>query len=201
VKRWLAELARLPVWALVLLAGTATASSIGGALYVAGQIPGTATNDTATAGNVGEVMRLTRARSASIQVTSNTACNVGAATCPATGGTQSITLTPGDWSCQAMMTIDMAATTCVQAINLAVSATSNTLPSTDVISVPTSGEAMYRDMSSSNMFCNDEFTKTIPPYQVTVASGATKTLYLVAQTTHTVSTLNVYGSLECRRMR
>lgn len=161
---------------------------------------GTATNDTACAGCVGEVLRLTRVRSAAIGLTTNTSCNIGSATCPSTGGTQSFTLTPGDWSCQAMAGFNYSSGgTCIQAARLSISKTSATLSASDTYGVPTSGEAAYEQISVSNMFCSGEMVRDIPPFQVTVSSNTP--LYLVLQATFSVSTLTGWGSMECRRMR
>lgn len=162
---------------------------------------GTATGGTAAAGYVGETLRLTRVQSAAIGLSSATTCNVGAATCPSTGGTQSITLTPGDWSCQSMVGFTTGSATSVTAMRNCISATSATLPAADTTAVPTTGEACSQVSQAADVTSAGEVVLSIPPYQVTVTAGATKVLYLVARASFTVSTLTTYGSLECRRMR
>src|SRR5215469_14973398 len=57
-----------------------------------GQLPGTATNDNAAAGNVGEFVISTVARGSAVPLSTGTAANM-----------TSVSLTAGDWDCTALM--------------------------------------------------------------------------------------------------
>lgn len=168
-----------------------------------GHQSGSLTNGAANAGEVGEVIRLTRSLASAIALSNNTPCNVGANTCPATGGTQSIVLTPGDWSCQAMIGFSAGGATTSSTLAGSISKTSNTLSSqSTTAATPTSAESRM-EVDTNQVFGGSSFLSTIsiPPYQVLIASGTTQTLYLVAQSAFATSTLSTFGSMECRRMR
>ncbi len=172
------------------------------AIAAPGHQSGSIGSAAANAGEVGEVIRITKARSAAPALTSSTGCNVTATTCPATGGTQSITLTPGDWSCQAMIGFETGTSTSVTDYSASISKTTNTLSGTDTISLPTSGEVRIDMDTAANVFGTAaDVAILIPPYQITVAAGATTVIFLVSRAVFTVSTLTTYGSMECRRMR
>ncbi len=162
---------------------------------------GTTAGDDAAAGRVGEFpTRLTRVRSAQIGITSAQTCNVGSATCPSTGGTQSITLTPGDWEISGYVGFSPNTTTTVTDLNVGISKTSATMPAVDVIGVPTAGESRLRIFVSSGVIITGgEYTFAIPRYRASFSTSTT--LYLVALTTFGVSTTFVYGSMEARRIR
>lgn len=154
----------------------------------------------ATAGYVGEVFTISRVRSNATAVASGA---TGATAGTNLGTTTSVTLTPGDWSCEAQCGFLAASTTTIMGLYCSVSATSATHPALDTTAVPTSGEARARFSVTNNsvMFAAADFTQAIPEYQVTVASGSTLPLFLVGGATFAVSTLTAYGSLQCRRMR
>lgn len=178
-----------------LLGSDSTAAS--GLLWTSQHI-GTATNDAATAGYVGETFLLSKVRSAGPALSTGTVCNVGATSCPATGGTQSITVTAGDWQICAGVGYKTAATTSYTSIDFAVSKTSNTMPGADVLYVPTAGEMRGGWNAPATVPVND-LGFTMPCYRASFSSSTA--LFLVADMTFTVSTVNVYGYLEARRMR
>jgi hypothetical protein len=178
--------------------------SLAGLVASAGQLLGTNTDDNAAAGKVGEMKLIqTNNYTTPIQLTSTTACNAGAATCPSTGGTQSTTLTPGDWSCMAMGAFTAGGTTTVTRYRTAVSDASATMPTLAVIANSGgSGRVIIEQVGSIVMASGDTISNVIPPFQVQVSQAtATLPLYLVTQATFTGSTLSTFGSLECRRMR
>ena len=157
----------------------------------------------ANAGEVGEVIRNTLPIASAVALTSATACNVGATTCPATGGTQSITLTPGDWSCQAMIGFSAGGATSITILAASISKTTHALSGTSTLFNPTSAEARieWDPAGSPVISASAPLGLVIPPYQVLVAAGATQQLFLVAQATFTAAGLSDFGSIECRRMR
>ncbi len=153
------------------------------------QITGTATNDTATAGDIGETLSISRVLSNQLGLTSNTAANV----CTTT----SITLTAGDWDVRAFGHLNLAGTTTSSDFQLAVSLTSATLPAGDTTGVPTGGEVIVRD--NANIATGSLTSLVRPSFRVSV-SGSTS-IYLVAKCIFSVSTASISGFLEARRMR
>ncbi len=171
--------------------GTAAGTWDTGLLSGQGQLLGTATNDTAAAGNVGEVMRITRVRSAASSLTSPNALNV----CTTT----SITLTAGDWDVRAMVGFKGAATTSYTLLSASVSKTTATLSGADTTAVPTSGEVLMQLGTAADVVGASDIVLSIPPFQITVAT--TQAIFLVAGATFSTSTLAAYGSMEARRIR
>ncbi len=164
---------------------------------------GVTTNSDAAAGYIGQVLQIVQPRASAPALTTNTACNVGAATCPSTGGTQSITLTPGDWDCHGAIGFIPTATTSVTNYTVATSVNSATLPGlTNSSANPTTVAGDLR-MNFSQPAAVDGAVNgrdfSIPSFRVSKASSGF--LYLVAQATFTASTLGVYGYLQCRRIR
>lgn len=153
---------------------------------------GTATNDAATAGAIGEMKGpITKVRSAPTSIPASTnVVNV----CTTT----SITLTPGDWDVRGAVVFVPGATTNITDLRVAVSKTSATLPGTDTTAVPTAGEYTDRKASAAYVPGND-ITVPIPSFRVSVSVNTP--LFLVASATFTVSTVGVAGSLEARRVR
>lgn len=189
----------LNVTGATTLSGALTAT---GATF-AGQLigKGTATNDSAPTGYIGEQFGpISRALASAVALTTATACNVGAATCPSTGGTQSFTLTAGDWEVRGAVGFVIANTTTITRLTAAISATSATLPATSTTALPTAGEVRYEwSQASAAPGSSVPITIQIPPFRVTVAT--TKTLYLVAQATFATSTATTFGYMDARRIR
>lgn len=164
-------------------------------------VQGTTTNDDACVGCVGETLRVTKLKSVAIALSNATGCNIGAATCPNSGGTQSIILTPGDWNCQAMFGFTTGTSTSVTTLVGFVAKTSATQPGTDTFQVPTACEVTVgQNMAADVTSAGTKFI-TIPPFRCTVASGTTTPLFPGVLAQFSVSTLSTYGSLECRRVR
>jgi hypothetical protein len=169
-----------------------------------GHQSGSLTNGAANAGEVGEVIRNTLPLASAVALSSAATCNVGATTCPSTGGTQSITLTAGDWSCQAMVGFTAGGATSITLFSIGISKVSATLPSSATLFDPTSGEARvsWTPGTSAVILASGNVTGfVIVPYQILVAAGSTQQLWLVANAAFTVSNLSDFGSIECRRMR
>ncbi len=140
--------------------------------------PGTATNDNAPAGDVGEYIM--SATGSSISLSTGTTANV-----------TSISLTSGDWDVTGAVDYTFGATTSVTDLIGGVSTTSATLGAQDTFtnhplaaSVPTAA-----------------FDAAYPLPVVRISLASTTTVYLVAQGTFTISTLKAYGTIRARRMR
>ena len=157
-------------------------------LVSAGQVPGTNTNDTATAGNVGQVLRQTRVRASSVALTSGvTRDAIGTA----------LTLTAGQWLVSGMITLESSAASTVTAgtTDIGISLTTATPPATSTISVPTLGEVGVR--RGEAMAASQVTTHSIAPYIFTTTGTS---LFLVVSAT-TTGTVSVFGSIEAVRIR
>lgn len=145
------------------------------------QLPGTATNDNANAGNVGEYIESVIVSGSAVSLVTVTAKDV-----------TTISLTAGDWDVDCVINFITVATTSVTSIQSSISATLNTLDTTPgklntnyfAAVVPTAGTTL---------------TSTIPPYRLSL-SGIT-TVHLVALGVFTASTLTAYGIIRARRVR
>lgn len=154
------------------------ALTVGGSLAVTGQLigGGTTTNNSASAGQIGEAVRATVA-SPGTTLTTGTGLSIA-----------SISLTAGDWDVSAMVCFNGNVTGAI--FNGAISATTNTLPGgygDDTFQTPYAPTAVADNCGS------------IPSLRVSLAS--TTTYYLVAQATFTVGTTKAYGRISARRVR
>jgi hypothetical protein len=141
-----------------------------------GQLPATATNDSAAAGKVGEFASSTRASGSSLALTTSTQTNV-----------TSVSLTAGDWDVWGTVGFVTGGSTVVTASIGSVNTTSATL------GTPTDGG--YFNVAGN-------VPNTVAPTGVKrVSLASTTTVYLVAYSTFSTSTQSVYGSIFARRVR
>lgn len=171
----------------VLTAGT---QSIAGTATFSGQLigKGTATNDSAAAGYIGEILSASTLRSAPVSLTSTVTANV-----------TSVSLSAGDWDVESIVGFNPGATTSVTRLDAAVATTSATLPGTDTIAVPDANGQVRVVFSSAANVLGSDFILDINRSRVSV-SGTT-TIYIVANGTFSISTLAAYGSITARRVR
>lgn len=146
-------------------------------LYLSGGIVGTATNDSASAGNVGQIISSAVAVGSAVSLTSPTAANV-----------TSISLTAGDWDVEGNVNYNQDSAT-VTVKGAGISTTSATLP-TDGTEV-NSGAVLTTTTAIDGA--------TLPRKRISLA--ATTTVYLVGQATFSAGTVAVYGSITARRVR
>lgn len=153
-------------------------------------ILGTATNDSTTAGYVGEVIQASTLRSVNISLTTNTTVNVA-----------SVSLTAGDWDVRGLVGYSLSGGTTATSFINAISTTSATLPAADTLAVPDSaGQVTVQENSATTLVTGaGDYILSIPPSRVSIAS--TTTYYLVARSTFAVSGNGAYGSIVARRMR
>jgi hypothetical protein len=147
----------------------------------AGQLPGTATNDSAAAGNVGEYVSSSVASGAAVALTTAVAANM-----------TSISLTAGDWDVWA----DFAFTGSATASNYfagSISTTSATFDSTQGNFYFVSGYGAAAFTQAFNP------TVTAGPRRLSLAT--TTTVYAVAQSGFSGGTTSAYGQLRARRVR
>jgi len=142
---------------------------------------GTATNDAAAAGYIGEVASSIVLVGSAVGLTTNTAANV-----------TSLSLTAGDWEVSGEVWFSQNAATVATIAQAAITTTSATLPT-----VPAVGTALSKH--SGTEATGSGAIVTVGPCRMTLA--ATTTVYLVAQSTFTVNTNAAYGKLRARRAR
>ncbi|PXX41084.1 hypothetical protein NA66_1001694 [Burkholderia pyrrocinia] len=161
---------RRPVLATTISANsTITPSSTAG-------IVGTATNDNANAGSIGEFLSSTILVGSAVSLTNGVNANV-----------TSLSLTAGDWDVWGSVSFNPGGTTVTNYVYgwiSTVSATNPTPPQSGMTTVSTSGAA---------------FSLAIPPQRFSIAS--TTTVYLEAQSGFSTSTQAAYGFIFARRRR
>jgi len=140
-------------------------------------IAGTATNNNAAAGYVGEYVSSSIPSGSAVPLTSGTAANV-----------TSVSLTAGDWECagNAISNPSGATQTLMSAYLNTTSATAPTLPGGG-------GVVNWNSSSVSNIAIG------LPPTRFLLSS--TTTVYLAASVTFSGGTDGALGFLGCRRMR
>ena len=145
-----------------------------------GKIIGTTTNDNAAAGAVGEFISANAGQGTAVTLSTGVAANV-----------LSISLTAGDWDVQGNVDYIPGTTTVVTYTQQGSSSTSATLPAgfaTSAFAAP----ASYTP--GANVF-----GQTIPTQRYSLAG--TTTVYLVAYSTFSTSTMKAFGYIQARRMR
>lgn len=148
-------------------------------------IRGTTTNDSASAGFVGETVISNLLTGSAVSLTTATAKTV-----------TSISLTAGDWDVSGAVVFKPGATTSVTIFGSAISATTDAVPAT--IGNDTGNEVLIQFAQAAAVPATD-FTQVIPRIRVSVAS--TTTVFLTCKATFTVSTLGAYGTIRARRIR
>lgn len=159
--------------------GRITAASNGSGI-TAGQIPGTTTNDSASAGNVGEYISSTVLSGSAVGISNGSAADV-----------TNISLSAGDWDVYGIISFLPNAVTTISNRSSWVSGTSATLPTE-----PNSG-AIQRDFSTqSTGNGGDQFTGVL---RISIAT--TTTIYLSCFSTFSGSTCSAFGMIAARRRR
>jgi hypothetical protein len=143
-------------------------------------IVGTTTNNNAAAGSVGELIQSTVLAGSAVSLTTATTANV-----------TSISLTAGDWDVwgSVWFVVNGGTTTSIQIA--AISVTSATLPT-----APGSGA-----MAQVQMAAGGGSTQGMPVGMARTSLASTTTVYLVAQSSFSGSTLTAYGYIGARRVR
>jgi hypothetical protein len=155
-------------------------------------IQGTATNDTAPAGRIGEVISGSRLRSNGLSLTTGTSATI-----------TSITLTPGDWEVFWAIGVRTGGATTLTTLVGAVSLTNNAVPSGDTQCVQdSSGQVSLSNQWAGNPMspgaANDLNIGGMPSR---VSISTSTTYFLIINSSFAASTLIGYGSLQARRMR
>jgi hypothetical protein len=171
-------------------AGTINATTVNAAVSASSlsssgttTLKGTATNDSAAAGYIGEYVSNTLLIGSAIALTNGTPANV-----------TTISLTAGDWDVWVNAQFTGAAGTVV---NYFQSSISNTSAAIDM----TNGRWTIVAAFASTVFSNSNniISSNVGPIRISL-SGTT-TIYLVAQAAFTTSTCSAYGTIQARRRR
>lgn len=149
-----------------------------------GQIPGSSTNDSASAGKVGEYVQVVLASGSAVSLTNNTSTSIG-----------SVSLSPGDWDLTANVGFVGNATTTVTLVGASIS---NNSASFDL----TNGRFDCRNLASGSTPFNSTIglaNAEIPPIRQSLS--ATTTFYALGIATFATSTAGIFGLLRARRVR
>ena len=145
-----------------------------------GQLPGTATNDTPAAGNVGEYISAQLALGSAVALTTGTPVNL-----------TSIPLTAGDWEVWAAVWFSPAATTSITQLIGSHGTTSG------VISANL--DHVVQDSFAAEVPTALQLNRILPMTRYLLAASGT--IFLNAQATFTVAGLSAYGIINARRRR
>jgi hypothetical protein len=161
-------------------AGTGNTLQVGSITVSRGQFPGTATNDSATAANVGEFIEATLSSGSATSVTTATAKTI-----------TSISLTAGDWDVDGVVVFIPTASTSITQYITNISNTTNSLDGTPgrLVSI----------MTGAFVPGGSSFGSGVPQTRFSLAG--TTTVYLVGYAVFTASTLTAYGTIRARRVR
>ena len=152
-----------------------------------GQVPGSATNDAAVAGNIGELI------SASI-------ASGGAVVAMSTGTPVTITsvaLTPGDWDVWVAAQFTGNALTTVTYLMASISQVANTLDTTTADKIST----LYTAAGTLFATLTGGTGPTVRAGMTRVSVAALTNLYLVAQAGFAINSLSGFGVIQARRAR
>jgi hypothetical protein len=149
-------------------------------VVAAGQNAGTTTNDNASTGNVGEMQTVVVTKTNARQATTNSSTTLG-----------SVSLTAGDWDCNAVMSQALSPTTTATQLSASIVGTDGVLGTQG-----TDGTTTIVPASAISVAGDD-----LRMGQVRESLASTTTIFLVSGATFATSQLWTYGSLRCRRMR
>ncbi len=148
-----------------------------GDLSVNTSIPGTITNDAASAGNLAEFLSSFVAVGSAVSLTTATTANVA-----------SISLTAGDWDVEGAVIFNETTAT-VTGRTAAVGSVSETLP--------TNGTEIESSVATTVLTVKN--TLTIPRKRFSLSASGTA--YLIAKATFSAGTVTAYGQITVRRVR
>lgn len=160
--------------------GAATATSVTFSPTTGG-IVGTTTNDSTSAGNVGEYISATLASGSATSITNNSAKTI-----------ISVSLTAGDWDVMGGIIYIPAGTTSVTNLSASVSQSNNTLDQTDP-------ESFVQLNFAAMVPGNNNYSVSTNSHRISL-SGTT-TVYLVAYALFSISTMTAWGKIWARRRR
>ena len=140
-------------------------------------VHGTNTNDSASAGYVGEVKDAGVTFSSAVSISNNTLTDVG-----------TVSLTAGDWDVSAHICFTGASATTGQELYVSTSTGS-----------PSGSSSRYSQIFGEQTSVGEDQCLTLNPFQVSISS--TTSYYLVGNYIYSAGTGKIYGNLHARRMR
>lgn len=147
---------------------------------------GSATNDSATAGDIGELKISTVAFANIVSETSATPVNV-----------TSLSLTAGDWDVSGVINRNLAGVTAT-VYGRAISPTTGAVPA-QAGGSGVGADSVVIQTATFGTTITGNYITAIGPVRVSLA--VTTTIYLVAADTFSAGTLGVFGTLRARRIR
>ena len=155
-----------------------------------GQLPGTSTNDSAGAGNVGQVINSCVPLGSAVSLTNASPANV-----------TSIAVTAGDWDIEGDVSYSIAATTSVSAFSASISDVSATLPTAPNVTTnfPDGGGLNFVRMPATVFGASS--ANAYPTGAVRALLSGNTTIYLIAFSNFTVATNKAFGCITARRRR
>lgn len=171
------EKARLYVSGGLSVGSANIATDPGAGNLLATGLVGTATNNSASAGNVGEIISSLIATGSAVSLTTATGANV-----------TTISLTAGDWDVEGNVNFNLTGATAT-AFSAGISLTTAT--------VPTDGSEVASGVVTTAITGVNGIT--LPRKRVSIAG--TTTVYLVAKSTFTLGTETAFGAITARRVR
>ena len=144
---------------------------------------GTATNDNAAAGYIGEIVQTLVASGSAVSLTTNTSANLA-----------SISLTAGDWDVAGCINYAFGATTNIAAMDGSISSASASLDA--------SGDRYHGwALQAAGLVPGNGFPLSLQLTTARFSLAVTTTIYAVARAQFTVSTAGVWGYIAARRVR
>ena len=162
-------------------AGTFTTIVASGTITPQAGVVGTTTNDSASAGNVGEILTASLASGSATALVTATPKTI-----------ISVSLTAGDWDVSGVIGFIAAATTNITMLSAGISATDNTLGADGTY-------ANHYNASAGEV--PGAVTQRIVTPITRVSLASTTTYYLIASQGFTVDTLTGFGNIRARRVR
>jgi len=166
--------------ATLTIANGTTLTSTSSTSVGQGQYLGTATNDNATAGNIGEYIQSELPFGSATSMTTGTAKTI-----------TSITLTAGDWNVWGLIVLNPAASTVITSFSAAANTTTNTMP------IPPNGGSYISQVITLPAGNAQAYPIGMQRYCVSTST----TVYLVSSVNFNTSTLTAYGGIYARRIR
>ncbi len=166
-------------------------ATINGVKTFAGQLigKGTATNDSPSAGYIGEVLTASKARSSAVTLSNGTTSDILASP---------LSLTAGDWLVTFAVGFDTGTSASATDINAGLSTTSATLPGASTYGIQDSN-GQYQTVVPSAVLTSGDLV--LSSQQIYIRLSASTNYYLVAKATFGLGAASAYGSIVARRIR
>ena len=174
----------------ITLSGTTTLADGGSLTASANQlvaptaIHGTATNDSAAAGYVGEFVSANVGPGSAVGLTYSTLAAI-----------TSLSLTAGDWDVWGVINYTGTSTTVLQVATTQI----NTSVALTPLGSTERTDTGWNSAGGSGVFLNDDMSQLVGPTRISVAT--TTTVYLITRANFITSTCSAYGTLAARRAR